>query len=291
MAVLVLVAPAWSQDAPEPGIRNGTGFTTPRGSVRANLQAGRAEHWSVAAPHLDLRGLPPRQRETRGPDLAERLKVVLDRTRWIDLERLSDAAEGDTEDGQPEGRDLVGTIQADRGAVRVYVERTESKDGALEWRFSRGIVDRVDELYEEFGSEPALAQHLPAFLYEHRVFGAELWQWLGLALLVVAAALVSLVTSSLVLAMARLVVRRTEAHHDDAIVELAVGPVRLMLGVVAFTAGVHALRLPVNLHGFFVGMARGVFIVAVTWMIIRGVAVVSRVLQLRMAQQGDRVGI
>jgi MscS family membrane protein len=118
MAVLVLVAPAWSQDAPEPAIRNGTGFTTPRGSVRAYLQAGRAEHWSVAAQHLDLRGLPPRQRETRGPELAERLKVVLDRTLWIDLDRLSDAAEGDTEDGQPEGRDLVGTIQTDRGGRR-----------------------------------------------------------------------------------------------------------------------------------------------------------------------------
>jgi MscS family membrane protein len=102
---------------------------------------------------------------------------------------------------------------------------------------------------------------------------------------------VSLLTSWVVLAVARMLVRRTEAHHDDAIVELAVGPVRLMLGVAAFTAGLQGLWLPVNVHGFFTSMARGVFIVAVTWLVVRIVAVISRVLQLRMAQRGDRVGI
>jgi hypothetical protein len=102
--------------------------------------------------------------------------VVLARTVRLDLVALSVAGVGDCEVGQPEGRDLVGPLQTDGGPVRVSLLRPKIIDEALEWRFARRIVVQLDELYEEFGGEPALAQHLPPVLYQYQVFGTELWQ-------------------------------------------------------------------------------------------------------------------
>ena len=291
MAALVLVAPARAQETAEPARSNGTGLTTPRSTMRGYFEAARAERWNVAAQYLDLRGVPAARRDTVGPELAERLERVLDRTLWVDVASLSDAAEGDTDDGQPEGRDLVGTIQTEEGPIRVYVERLKSADGSLEWRISRTILAELDRLHEDVSGEPPLVQKLPPVFFEYRFLGTELWQWLALGALLLAATLVALVLGWLVLALARLVVRRAAKHRDDTAVRLAVGPVRLMLGVAVFRAGLHALWLPVPVYEFFAGMAQGVFIVGVTWLIMRVVAVLAQLLQLRMAHRGDRMGI
>ena len=54
----------------------------------------------VEAPRLNLSPVPAELREQRGLRLALPLKVVLDRTLWVDLEALSDAPGGDPE-GSP----------------------------------------------------------------------------------------------------------------------------------------------------------------------------------------------
>ena len=66
---------------------------TPRGSMYGYLTAARARDYERAAEYLDLRRLPLDQQE-RGPELARRLKVVLDQTMWVDVGNLSDSNAG-----------------------------------------------------------------------------------------------------------------------------------------------------------------------------------------------------
>src|SRR5918999_2892416 len=57
---------------------------TPRRAVEGFLQAAGARDYRRAAGYLDLRRVPPGEAETRGPQLARHLKIVLDQKLPID---------------------------------------------------------------------------------------------------------------------------------------------------------------------------------------------------------------
>jgi MscS family membrane protein len=294
--LLACALPAGAQEAPGPpppaaAAPDDTSQLTPRSTIRGFLTAARNEDWTRAAEHMNLMNLPLRRRESAGRELARRLKTVLDRTVLIDPESLSAAPEGNENDGQPEGRDLVGTIETGEGPVKLYVERMRGADDALEWRFSRPTVDKIERLYEEFGHEPPFADRLPPFFFSVRVLDTALWQWIGLAVVLLGAVAASLLVTFLLLAVARLVVRYTRGDVDNAIVEMAVGPLRLILAVAFARLALPALWLPIAVHRVVIGLAAAVWAIALTWFAVRLVTVFSRLIQIRMAARGNAVGI
>jgi len=267
------------------------GFTSPRSTIRGFLTSARKQQWEAAARHLDLRDIPTGRREETGARLAQELKTVLDRTLRLELDDLSADPVGFGDDGQPEARDVIGTIETNEGPVRLYVQRRQSPDGSFEWRVASITVSKIDRLYEQFGSEPALADWLPPVFFSVSVFDTALWQWTGVVALVLVAAALALVFGTIVIAVARLATRGTGTSVDDAITEMAVGPLRLVLGAMFFTGGLYALWLPVAVHDVFAGVGKGVFAVGITWFAMRLVTVAARRMQIRMAERGDRVGI
>jgi MscS family membrane protein len=165
------------------------------------------------------------------------------------------------------------------------------EDQALEWRFSRPTVDKIERLYDEFGHEPPFAAQLPAFFFSVRVLDTALWQWMGLLALGLGGVAVAYAAGAVVLGVARLVVRRLPGKFDDAVVEMSVGPLRLVLGV-AFARGMlPSLWLPLGVHRVHFGLTTALLVVAATWFAVRMVTVVSRMIQLRMVARGNAVGI
>jgi MscS family membrane protein len=73
----------------------------PRTSVSAFFVAARKGDYERAAQYLDLRGLPRKMRDIPGQELARQLKIILDRTLWIDPELLSADPQGHEDDGLP----------------------------------------------------------------------------------------------------------------------------------------------------------------------------------------------
>lgn len=268
-----------------------TSLLSPRSALRGFLAAAREGRWDAAAGYLNLANLPARRRETQGGDLARKLKAVLDRTLVVDLDALSAAPDGSLNDGQPDGRDLVGTIETGEGPIKLYVERMRGDDQALEWRFSRPTVDKIERLYDEFGHEPPFANRLPPVFFSVRVLDTALWQWIGLAVTAVAGLLIALIASTVLLGIARLVTRRTRGDLDNAIVEMMVGPLRLAFAVAAARAMLPSLWLPLAVHRICAGFTTGLLVVAATWFVVRMVTLVSRVAQLRLAEHGSAVGI
>ena len=112
------------------------GRGTPRSSVRGFLGAAKDRNYVQAAEYLDLRNLPPGLTESQGPELARQLRIVLDRTLWIDVELLSTNPEGDQSDNLPVVRERIGRISAEGKTYDLLLQRVPRGDGVYIWKFA-----------------------------------------------------------------------------------------------------------------------------------------------------------
>jgi MscS family membrane protein len=134
---------------------------SPRESVANYLRLARARDYEKAARYLVV---PAAERE-RAAMLAERLKAVLDRRLWLDLDLdlVSGQTEGDVGDGWPAGVDRVGSMAGSSQSPEpvVLVRRTDA--AGVHRAFSRDTVARVDHCYGGL-ADRWLRERLPAFL-------------------------------------------------------------------------------------------------------------------------------
>jgi MscS family membrane protein len=221
------------------------GDRTPRGAAARYLRLAREVNYRSAAALLDLSGIPEPERAEQGPILARRLKVVLDRNFWIDLESLSDHPDGVSNDGLPQDTDRVGTFPSQRGPVDVMLRRVPDATGAPVWRFSASLVERIPDLYDEFGAG-WLGDHVPARLQRMRVLGLEAWQAIALFLLVPLTWLAGWAGSRLLARVVEPIVKRTRTPLDDRILVTMRRPQRWAVAIVALTLAIRALHLSVQ---------------------------------------------
>jgi MscS family membrane protein len=247
----------------------------PRSAVRGYLEACWARDHARAANYLDLRRLPPAQRDAEGPGLAQQLCQVLDRTLWIDPEVLSGDKLGLAEDGLPPRRDLVGTVTASSGPVDILVERVPREDGTLIWKISSATVARIPELYEEFRYGP-ITERLPAPLHDIRFLDIALWQWLAVGILLVAAVGVAWLLSRVVVWILRLIVRRTYTQLDDRVLRSIVGPLRVAFGLLFFYSGIVQLSFSARVRALVDSGGQLLAIAVVTWIVLRIVDAFAR---------------
>ena len=285
--VLVLLAACCvlgaNRAAAQEAVADGGRASTPRRAVDGFLGAARAGDLPQAATYLDFQGVPP-SRIRQAPDLAGQLLTVLDRALWIDLDRLNDTTDGDTEDGLPRNRELVGTIQTDDGPVEILLTRTTQPDGTPRWKLAGPTVAKIPQLYAEFGHGP-YADYLPAYLLERGLFGIELWQWIGLVALVPVAWLVAWAVSRVALAVARSLLRRWRTRFDHELLTLGLTPVRLVIAVLVFAAGARLLALGLRVQHVLGALETAFVIFAVTWVLLRAVDVIAEATARRLMRR------
>jgi MscS family membrane protein len=257
---------------------------TPRSAIRGFLLAAREGDWPLAASHLDLAGVPEPERPQRGPRLARRLKAVLDRTLWVDVDAVSDAPEGAADDGLPPDRDRIGTIASRRGPVDVLLAREAAPDGTWRWKVAPSTVAAIDRLAGEFGRGP-LVERLPAVLVDVRFLEIELWQWIGLVVLVVLAGAAAWPIAAVAVRSLRGLGRA--AGVDGDVVAAAAGPIRALAALVLLSAATYTLALAVPAQAAVNGIVRALTIVAVAWLFLRAVDVVAHGAEQRFAARGE----
>ncbi len=220
--------PARSRSAPEED--NDVGFDSPRATMRGFLYAARDGDWNTAASHLDLRGRDPEE----GPTLARQLKTVLDRKLWVDLDALSNAPEGDPNDGETPTRDLVGTIaMPDGNRVKILVERVPGPGGTRQWKVARVTLQQLPALWDAFG-DGVLAERLPrAVLRPFASWTSSSGSGSRSSCCCSSRLALAWLLTAPVLRLLRAIARRTETHVDDVFAQLIVGPVRLAVGSLA----------------------------------------------------------
>ena len=246
---------------------------SPRSTVAEFIGLTRAGKYVEAARFLDV----PAALAGRGPELARKLKLVLDQDLWIDLERVSPLPTGAREDGLPPELEEIGTISGTNGKpepVRlVRKDRTESPI----WVFSRSTVARVPEWYDALDLREVL-DRLPEPLLRPGPRQLLWWQWLAaLALLYPAwwgGKLLGWLTRKALLRIAR----RTPTPWDEALLLRMRGPFTLGWTLVLLRAGLPFLGLYVPAEAFALQVLKAGAIATFFWAALRAVTVSGEVL-------------
>jgi MscS family membrane protein len=207
---------------------------SPRASLAAYLEECRAGRFEEAARYLSVSG----PESSRGPELARRLKAVLDRHLWVDLDEASPLSGGHADDGLPPATDEIGTVPGPQGRPEpVRMIRVASGEQAR-WVFSHGAVARIDEWYAGLGDR-WIREHLPEPLLRPGPRELLFWQWLALPLLFGAAWSAGRLLAWATRSLLGRIVGRTRTTWDDALLVRLGDPL-----VLAWTLGVAYLLLP-----------------------------------------------
>lgn len=263
--------------------RDELGRDTPRGTVEAFLAAASEGDYEKAAQYLGVRGLP--NAGMSSADLAHALKVVLDRTLWIDTSALSDEPGGRSEDGLPASRELVGQIpiEGEDGIATVDVLLQRAREGGVPiWKFAGATLARVPDLYDRFGYG-ILEAYLPAILFEMRIAGIPLVEWLGVVVVALAAIFLAYVVTGVIIWL----LRRHDSELFQQLGRFAAGPLRLVVGVLIFAAGEKFLSLTILARTVLSAVESTLLIVAMAWTALRLIDVLGAMLTRRLVARGQ----
>ncbi|GIW45083.1 MAG: hypothetical protein KatS3mg077_2365 [Candidatus Binatia bacterium] len=257
---------------------------TPRSAVRGFLQSCQAQDYARAAQYLDLRRIRASERDDSGAVLARELCRVIDRTVWLDPEQLSDAPEGDRDDGLPAKRESVAVIPSAEKPTRLFLERVAREDGVLIWKFSADTVARVPALYQEFGYGP-IEEYLPETLIEMQFLGVRLWQWLGLAVAVIAAWFLGWLLTRLIVRAGQVIVSQSWVPlSEDAVVGMR-APLHALLALAVFRSELPVLALSVRTAHTMRSLIGAGLVLATAWLLMRAVDVAARAIEERAANR------
>ncbi|MGF1508599.1 MAG: mechanosensitive ion channel family protein [Myxococcota bacterium] len=274
-----------SLTAPEP--LDPLGRDSPRGAILGFLEAAREPDFEKAARYLDLRGFP----NTRGPELARRFKVVLDRNLWVELDEVSPDWNGKQEDRLRRFRDRIGVIDSQHaGRMEVILARRAYEGSRPVWKVARETVARVDDFYAEYGYgvlDSVLAK-LPLTVTEHQVPVVELrtWQLVAGVLLAFLSAALAFVAAAVLLGISSLALRARGRKLDVELRRALAPPLRLLIGTGLFVWGFSHLSLPTLPQRFVNALGLGALVLGALWLTIRAIDQAIAALDRRLARQG-----
>ena len=154
------------------------GRDTPSGTVIGFLQAAQDGNEKVAADYLQMSAA---RRQSQGPDLAGKLKVLMD-TAFVGNLRRFTRSEGNPENGTSD-QQTIGVFSTRDADVPVVLVRVTDPNAGKIWLFSSETLSKVPELYDNIEAHQVETK-LPQSLVRNVFLGMPLWQWLALGVAV-----------------------------------------------------------------------------------------------------------
>ncbi|HSP80114.1 MAG TPA: mechanosensitive ion channel family protein, partial [Myxococcaceae bacterium] len=261
---------------------------TPTATVSGFLEATHARDAERMPHYLWLSHLPPEKQQLEGVRLAKRLMFVVDRKLWFDFSRISQEPEGEPADPL---YDTLGQVPLGRGVRDIRLQKVMGPGGQPVWVFSEDTVRAIDALFAQHGSP--LMERLPPVLFV-RPFGLgilELWQWLGLGLLLSVGVLACKGLEALALRVAIRAASFTKAGWDDQVISAGRGPLRFVILSFVAAGSTRLLLLPPPAQRAVDVLARSLAIVSVAWFVLRFVKLAARFIEQKVASEtGADVG-
>jgi MscS family membrane protein len=166
--------PGGTQTQPAPAAADQLGRDTPSGAVFGFLQVTQAGNYKTAADYLQMSAV---RRPTQGPELAEKLKKLMDSSFVGSPRQISKNRDGSPEFGTLD-QQTIGVFSNGEGDVPVVLVRVSDPNSGKIWLFSADTLSKVPELYDNLEAHQVESK-LPQDLVRH-VLGMPLWQWLAL---------------------------------------------------------------------------------------------------------------
>lgn len=262
---------------------------SPRTAMVEFLTACRKGDFVSGAAYLDLRAIAPTEREEAGPVLARRVKSVLDRRLWIDVDSLSEDPEGDLADGLPATVERVGSIEVADVSVPVTVVRDLSASTRPDWRISAATLEAMQPLLDEV---PWVEEHFPAILTGTRILEVLLWQWIALPGLALLAGALGFLTTRLIRGPLALLARTADTDAGE-LLQRTKPPSRLLAAAVIFLLFLPILDLAVPAYVATRKLGIVIAALALVWLGSRCMDEVSSRAVVRVAAAGrmDAAGL
>jgi MscS family membrane protein len=245
-----------------------------------------------AAACLDLGDLPKDIRLLKGPELADDLKEILDRTALIELTTIS---------ADPAGEPYRIRVHAPRNENSGLVVLGADADGF--WRFDRATVASIPAMLEGVRERAIVAgvvregprtfskwlrDQMPETLRSRAVL-LEHWQWLALFLI----ALTGTILDRLVTAISRGKVTRTLQRwltgKDAGWLNRSLRPLGLLAASAVWWLGVTSIALPPTVLAILVLAVRFVAATSLVWAAYNLVNVSAAVLERRAAETENKL--
>gem|GEM_PF-269605 len=248
-------------------------IATPRAALTRFFELSRRGDYEAAAKLFDM---PSDIESARAPELAKRLRLTLDQLRWIDMNKVSAAANGTTGDGLPASVDEIARLPIDRSLTApVRLVRRGGADGR--WLFSKLTVERIDDFYQHLPNR-LLLDLMPEPLLRMGPKSTLYGQWVAIPGYLFLITIAGIALSRLSRRLVQPLVRRTSGQWDDALVERISSPLSI-----AFAVGFGYLLLPLlglyaPAHTFALRALRAVFIANFFWGLARSVDVTEQLL-------------
>ena len=246
---------------------------SPRSTVAEFLGLTRAGRNAEAARFLEV----PAGLAGHGPELAKKLRLVLDADLWVDPAKVSPLLSGRADDGLPPELEEIGSITGATGKPEpVRLIRKDRVESPI-WLFSRSTVARVPVWYDALENR-RLLDRVPAPLLRPGPRELLWWQWLAVLALLAPAwwggKLLGWASRKFLLRLAR----RTATRWDEALLLRMRGPFTLGWTLVLLLGGLYFLGLYAPAAEFAVQVLEAGAIVAFFWATLRAITVAGDVL-------------
>jgi MscS family membrane protein len=162
------------------------GRNTPSGTVLGFLQAAQSGNYRAAADYLQMSAV---RRQSLGPELASKLKLLMDRAYVGSVRRISTSPEGSPEDGDLNTQNVGSFSSGGEADVPVILVRVSDPSAGKIWLFSADTLSKVPDLYDNIKAHQ-IETRLPQVLVTRTFLGMPLWQWLALLVFIPVAAAV-----------------------------------------------------------------------------------------------------
>ncbi len=246
---------------------------SPRAALVRYLELARAGQFAEAAKYLQV----PASRQREATALAERLKVVLDRNIWFEMDRISPQSKGNLNDGLSPDAEDVASIAGPGGVVDpVRLVRIKANEGG-HWVFSAATVERIDLWYSRLGDR-WIRDHLPAALLRPGPRELLWWQWMALPALLALAWVLGKILGWITRRALDSVFKRTRTEWDDVLLQKMAGPLTLVWGLAAVFVLLPWLSLYEPAEMFIHRIMRAAFYLSFFWAMVRAVDVAAQFL-------------
>jgi MscS family membrane protein len=235
---------------------------SPRSAIKHYLNTARKGNYSQAIHYIDFSAANNKIRTMAKEDVAKLLKLVLDRSLWVDLPTLSNGTAGFMRDGIAGDRDLIGYIPLGDQEIPFYVQQVPREDGVLIWKIAGISINYLPELYKQYGDGP-IGEILTQFIPHKSILGMQLWQWITFLGLIIAAIVLAWLPTTL-LAWG---IKKRDVHMGQQLADIISGPIFVLLAILLFRGG-GTLFLSPSLGLVKVMSGYTLLIIAMAWSIL-----------------------
>jgi MscS family membrane protein len=260
------------------------GRDTPSGTVLGFLQAAQNGNYKVAADYLQMSAA---RRQAQGAELANQLKVLMDRDFEGSLRRLSTRPEGSPDLGGIPDQQTIGTFSSGEAEVPVGLVRVVQPNAGKIWLFSSDTLSKVPDLYDNLQAQ-RIEKELPHALVGPTFLGLPLWQWLALLAAVPVSAGIGWLIVSL-LTLPRTLWLKVRKRPSVFLFHRVSTPLLVFFGAIAHRVIASYLRLPLLPRLYYYRTIGVVILVGFFWFALRATGVIIQRLQTHAISAG-RIG-